>query len=206
MSIDRVKQLLTAADQKPNNIFSGWTKLQTIVGKAQTHDGILWAFCGLNDMWQMGKLPDGLSLRALQGKDAASGNKGPVDLLNFKNQVRVHLLGPVLDELPLKPDVKSKMRDVFQSHDKVRNMVSGLPGGDVDTTWRGGWPKPAEDFLHFVDSMIFDEAFDSDLKHALKTRRSPADAVENCAAISEELRDIKEAFENLPRTARVIVV
>jgi hypothetical protein len=41
--------LLLLSDQACNNIFDGWTKLQTIIGKARTPDNILWAFVGLYD-------------------------------------------------------------------------------------------------------------------------------------------------------------
>ena len=89
LCIDQVRDILLNADAQEHNIFNGWTKLQTIVGKAGSEENIKWAFCAPNDMWRTNKFPDRkLPLRSVLGtKELCMGGKGLVELVIFKKEL-----------------------------------------------------------------------------------------------------------------------
>ena len=65
VSIPALGELMRIADDQPNTPFDGWTKIQTVIGKRGTPEGIAWLFFGIWDMHERGEIPDGISLRAM---------------------------------------------------------------------------------------------------------------------------------------------
>ena len=90
----QLAKIMMDADDDPNNPFDSWTKIQTIIGKASSPEGLAWAFGGTWDMHKRGELHnEGVSLRNLQGRMPNSGGKGLVDLLLYKKGLCKYFLG-----------------------------------------------------------------------------------------------------------------
>jgi hypothetical protein len=162
LNIPKVREILLLSDQACNNIFDGWTKLQTVIGKARTPDNILWAFLGLYDAYKMGFILD-LGLRLLQGTGPGMNGRGIVDLLIYKKGLLQHLLGQNLEAFTFKFVIKAKIRHVLKDFETVRANCTGWPGNNPDISWQGGWPKAAQDYLVFVEGLVYNQTHDTEV-------------------------------------------
>ena len=175
LTLTPVREMLLRADQENQNPFDNWTKLQTIMAKARTESGILWAFLGLYDAFKMGFLSD-MSVRALQGSAPGMNGKGLVDLMIFKQGLLNHLLSDTLEKavpgtenLSVRATIKAALRD----HAAVRSCMTAYPlEPEVDLSWRGGQCKTVESLLEFVEGIVYGTMHESELKSAVKNRRT----------------------------------
>lgn len=72
-----------------------------------------------------------------------AGGKGIIDLLLLKLRMRDYLCGEFLDDRAIRPDAKSKVREVFLNHYSYR-LFSGFPHDPHhDLTWQAGWAPSA---------------------------------------------------------------
>jgi hypothetical protein len=201
LNIPKVKEILLLSDQGHINIFDGWTKLQTIIGKARTPDNILWAFMGLYDAFKMGFITE-LGLRLLQGTGPGMNGRGIVDLLLYKKGLLQYLLGPHLEIFTFKWVIKAKIRHVLKDHETERANCTGWPGNNNDLSWQGGWPKAAQDYLVFVEGLVYNQTHDMEVKLNSKNRKAYEDLLSN-VALKDEIDEIVETdkAENAVRLA-----
>ena len=197
-SIPSLADLFRIADDKPNTPFDGWTKIQTIIGKGGSADGICWLFFGIWDMHERGEIPDGISLRAMQGKLPQSGGKGPLDLLLYKKGLLNHLLRDWARDVS-KHWSKSVMELIEKNtstHHQYRAAV-GFPSLNKGACmqWKFGWPDSADEFFMLVESIVYSNDHDIILKSHCKNRKTFADACDS-AGIAELLDDIKLKCED----------
>ncbi len=62
---------------------------------------------------------------------------------NYKLETKTYLLGPFLDGLDIRPEHKSKIREVMASVSACRTNVTPY-AGNIDLTWQVGWPESSK--------------------------------------------------------------
>ena len=110
---------------------------------------IAWSLLGLFDMFRLGRLHDA-SNRALEGTGSAHAGAGLIDILCYKRAFLDWLLSKFVPERRWPAEVSVTIAKVTVDHQAFRKAV-GYPGdlatGQVDLTWRAGWPSSAETFF-----------------------------------------------------------
>ena len=85
------------------------------------------------------------------------------------------MLGPWLEQLPVPPHAKTKVREIFDTARNYRGLYAPLPDQPlVDTTWVSSWGPALKLLLKLVESAIFTTTGpeDSTLRQAYKDGRS----------------------------------
>ena len=194
LSLPIVAKLMHLADEDPHNPFEGASKIQTIIGKAKSPENIAWSFCGIWDMYRSGQLPDGLSLRALQGKDKNNGGKGIVDLLLYKRSVRAYLLEEWSREAEWPGAVLAQIQAITDTHEHYRDKVGFPDQPSKDFSWKCGWPDSIDEFWDVLESLVFTNSHDEALRMHMRNRKTVEDAL-GVSGLSELLDGVKEKID-----------
>jgi hypothetical protein len=116
--------------------FNSVTKLYHMALKAKGKTTLLWAINGIIDMVNSKQMDAReLSVRTIQG--SGKGGKGIIDMMAMKLDMKVHLL-ETLQKLRIRDPVKTKITEIFASHESYRNAM-GYPDDPSDITFQGGW-------------------------------------------------------------------
>lgn len=114
----------------------------------------------------------------------------------LKHKMLKYCMGALADKLELPGDMRDQMHCVLQSHSKYRECLHPREDGakPPDLTWRAGWPRSAIMFLTFVETLVYGEDFDTVLRIAVRSSKSPADVMEY-DTISSKWADILETHK-----------
>ena len=124
MSLPRcAKLVLSLEDYGAGNPLDSIYKLHRIITRASTPEKIEWSLELMVDLWTAGALnTDQLSLRHLDGRGLKGADgKGLVDMLCFKRDVLLYVLGDFLDSRRFSPEQKQRLKEVCASIDVFRS-------------------------------------------------------------------------------------
>jgi hypothetical protein len=173
--------------------FDSVYKLQTIINKCKSTTNIRWALTALVDMLDMDQITAGdFAVRKLE--------TALCPLVMLKLQFRDHLLTTFLDSRPFNPVAKSKIREVFASHDAVRKHVTPYPGSaKPGLTWQAALPPSTQRLVELIENIVFLDTFDGTLKQGIKYGKSVDDVIEY-NLIQEEVQDVLNCLQKEMQT------
>ena len=112
-------------------------KLQLITTKAGKDKKVInWILCHILDVCTANQLAPGeVTFRTL--KDGIGGNKGFLDLIILKLELRDYLFSETEFRKNIPTKLQGKVEDIFQSHEKYRTLAEPFePTADFDSTWK----------------------------------------------------------------------
>ena len=118
-------------------------------------------------------------------KKLGDARQSYVAVLNYKLEIKNHLLGDFLDALNIDPSAKSKLREVFDTFNTVRTHVTtydddiGFSGSvSVDLTYQAQWKNSALLTAGLIEDMVFNTTFDPRYRDGIKTHAELSDIME----------------------------
>ena len=133
----------------------------------------------------------------------AQEKKGHVDLLVHLLDLKNHLLREVIPhQLRLDDNVTKALQTHFDSVTAYRKCVplapidgssSGCQPGFADFAWQGGWPLAHKKLAAFIESVLFKNAFEKEVKQNCVNKQS-ASEIMTMQTWQDEFNPIKEAL------------
>ena len=147
--------------------------------KSRAPEHTAWVFNSIRDRITSGAMsPKELAHRTLVG-DGGGGGRGLVDLYLMKFEMRKYALTTLLDRLELPTEVKEGFNKVMRTHKAYRKNLCPITADDpADLSWRRGWKRASIIFLSFIEDFVFNDTYDSYLRTAARSSKSPADVME----------------------------
>jgi hypothetical protein len=180
------------------NPFDSHSRLQAIIDKCGGNrtGQLTWVVQGIWFHWRCGNLKY-LSVADIKG-GPQSGNRGLADLLLFKQQLKPVFLAKAAAMFPESADWFSiRVASTAESFKAWHDAAEA-----ADKSWRAGRPPAEVKCLSFFSDVIFGKAYDAPLKLAVKSGKSPSDALQSPGLV-EYLQEV-EARRTLDRGADVL--
>ena len=145
-SIPVIRDALIAADDLPAGInpIEGTSKLQAVIHKAKTPQNIELCITMLLDRRYAGFQRSVPSLGDFNGHGVGAGGNGIVDLLLYKWECGKYLVNDWAGSY-IKPDILIQIKNIMASVASYRVICGYAGAGDVDMSFRAGWPRSADD-------------------------------------------------------------
>ena len=175
-SIDAVESIIKGNESKFGQ--SSWVnhmyKLQEVVYRCQKESKIVWVMAALDDGVHSGRYEnEDITMSALK-----TGKQSITDVVLTGLALKNYLLGSWLDGRDFPAYIKSKAREIFNSHASWRALYQPSDQSLVlDTTWLFRWPKVGRDLLEFIEGTVFlPTASEEHLyRQAVKNSTTPAE-------------------------------
>ncbi len=201
LTIPEVMQIITAsdADKGHKSPWNSITRIHRMLTKARTQSNIIWAFQCINDGSLSGELDDAdLAVSKLVG-DGCPANRGLLDLIAFKREMRNYFFGSYMDKFPFPEDAKRGIRNVLANHANWRSQLKPFEGKKettkLDLTWQSTWPKSAIMLLNLIEGIVYKTTFDCSLRTAVRAQKSCEECLEY-QAFAEKVSDMEEQLES----------
>lgn len=181
------------ASESSKGPLSAWNslwKLDELIKRGGTPARITHIMETVDDWIAIGKITD----KDVTHSSLKTGKNSLSDVALQQLLLRKHLLGPFLDSLNLEGFVKDKVRTIFASHAKYRELYHPLT--DVaDTTFIFEYPKAAQSLMRFLEGILYNTTAQEDylLRQAAKNYNTETEVLswkpwcESIAAIRQEL-------------------
>ena len=129
-------------------------KLHLLTRMTKTPAQLTWTLRSIIDGVRAGLYTHGsFSFTAMKGD---GNNKGVIEVMCKKLDMKNHLLTEFLDSKGLGSAVRSKIREAFADHDSYRKHA-GFPTDDqpADLSWQTSWPTPAMQVARLVEEAVY---------------------------------------------------
>ena len=161
---ESLRTVLLAAEEEfgKNNPLNAVTKLDAVMSKNKSADGLLWVLQSLFDLIRQGVAsPGDFSLRALSGK-GLHGGKGFTDLALYKREALHHCLA-LCDKHNFDASVKTELLNL-DTHAKYRAKLTS----NSDLQWLGLLPESGRKLVKLLEARCFALLFGMLLGGSLK--------------------------------------
>ena len=166
--------------------FNNVSSLDIIGKKGRSGRNPNWAILSIYDAVKSGVYSAGSFTKiSLKGE---SHQRGFIDLFNRKDDMRIHLLGPVLNEYDWEQSVVAKVRDMYSSHESYRKLF-GYPSDKTIPGVMASWPTSLVNFCKVVEETAFGKEYDSSIRYGLRLRKDESEIL--------QLDRYVEAFEQI---------
>ena len=172
-----------------NHPFNSIYALQAVCDRASTAIRISFALEGLVDHYLM----EFINLGEFTVSKLRDARLSYVCVLNYKQDVRTHLLGDWLDSLNISPASKATMRASLSSFKTVRSGLTPYGSGKVDLSWQAAWQQSAILTIAFLEDMIYTPTFDGRYRDAAKSHAEVVDVLQY-SSIAERIKEIRDAI------------
>ena len=199
LQVPELVRILRDMDGMPRTLFNPFdshSRLQAIINKCKTQESLIYCCQALEYMVLKDELPC-LSVEDIKGR-SRDGNKGELDLILFKQKVRLALIAKGLQWFEDSPGAKWIQDEVAT---KTQDFVVWADTERGSLHWRAG-RSPAEiAFLNLLVDITFKKTYGAPLKIAVRASQSPEEAlqkdgiVQAVQAVEEKRAEEKPAPE-----------
>ena len=131
--------------------FNSVYKLHGIVTRTKTRTYLSWVMDGISDLFKAGILYKGdLTMKQI---NPPGGQRGLVDLLMHKYDLKEFLLSEWVDETVADVEVRAKIRSILKDHASYRTSF-GWHTATVDMTWSSTWPESSRKVLELIEATL----------------------------------------------------
>ena len=121
--------------------------------RCQSTPKLSWRFCWLDDKLQARALEHS-EIRAAAIKTCGRNSLSGVALMPL--DLCSHILGPWLDATALPSYMKTKLREIFESHASYRKLYAPhRSSATPDTTWLATWPAVGHQVIRLLDRFLY---------------------------------------------------
>ncbi|CAK0842067.1 unnamed protein product [Prorocentrum cordatum] len=163
-------------------------KLQAVINRGKTAQGIQWTFKSI---------ADSIKMRYLEAGEitATKINRLHGDVAMLKMEVRDYRLHIFLEKHAFTADAKRRLREVLHGHDSARRCLAAYPDQkQVEISWQATLPGSARKFCDFAEAVIYGDSHDASLKTAVKYSKGAPDFL-GCQLAKEDLDTIIDCVE-----------
>lgn len=184
--------------------YNSVAKLHLFAQKTKSTASCAWVFASINDACASGMYPPNtFTVRSLKGE---ASNKGFIDVMLFKGDIRVYMLSEYLDKRAFASAAKEKIRAVFSNHATYRAHV-GFPEQTMlqELTWQNNWPPSTMQAFKLIEDLVFGREYDAVLRGALRRGKSASEVLEMervCDLVSQIDEDLAAERQQAPAPAQ----
>ncbi|CAK0905291.1 unnamed protein product, partial [Prorocentrum cordatum] len=126
-------------------------------------------------------------------KDGIGGNKGLIDVLIMKKQIRDHLIHGKYLAVYGTPKLQSYVQEVFSSHAVYRTKVEPLNDDmEVDLSWKMSAKDVEKKMFQLTGDVVFSSEYDPQLRYCCRKSKSIEEVMEH-NGIKEDIDKVWEA-------------
>ena len=187
-------------DEGVNNPLDSVSKLQAVVIKTGSKEGLEWFMPIFVDFFKVGLItPDDCSLRSLEGVSKTAVKKGLIDVMMAKRDIRDYLF-QWGHEQHIDSAILNNVKECAASINVFRRRCGYLGGArnkqhTPDQSWKSGWPNSAHLLLNLYESIVFGREYDESILENLKAKKvKPAEMLKE-EPFEELLQEVATALE-----------
>ncbi|CAK0788960.1 unnamed protein product [Prorocentrum cordatum] len=172
--------------------FESVYKLSLIVSRCNKDKKMInWVLNGIIDLCESGAMHTGeITLKNL--KDGIGGNKGLIDVLAFKKELREFLTHGEFLAVYRSPKLQAFVQEVFSSHRLYRTKVEPLAGDiEVDSNWKVSAVTSEKAMFELTEGLAFGRGYDQQLRYCCRKGKSTEETLEH-AGNKEEIDKVWE--------------